>query len=73
MLLLYILNFISHGQSNVYGFYYAEKGGVTELEAINILNGRCVTDYVEKYQRIKNLIPLKVDKKKKAKDMEENV
>ena len=138
-LLLYIFNFISHGQSNVYGFYYAEKGGgvmvggktgkspeeivaeqnsrhkgnwltygvaaqyhkkaallgygnnelkgerfrlckelqekygVTELEAINILNGRCITDYVEKYQRIKNHIPLKVDKKKKAKDMEENV
>lgn len=49
-----------------------EKYGVTELEAINILNGRCITDYVEKYQRIKNLIPLKVDKKKNAKDTGED-
>lgn len=47
-----------------------EKYGVTQLEAINILNGRCISDYVEKYQRIKNLIPLKVDKKTKVKNME---
>ena len=31
------------------------KYGVTELEAINILNGKCISDYVEKYNRIKNL------------------
>ena len=48
-----------------------EKYGVTELEAVNILNGRCITDYVEKYQRIKNLVPLKTDKKKNVKDIEE--
>lgn len=49
-----------------------EKYGVTELEAINILNGRCITDYVEKYQRIKKLIPLKADKKKNTKDTGED-
>ena len=48
-----------------------EKYGLTQLEAVNILNGRCIIDYVEKYQRIKNLIPLKVDMKKKVKDAEE--
>lgn len=31
--------------------------GVTELEAINILNERNVNSYVNKYYRIKNLIP----------------
>ena len=35
--------------------------GVTELEAINILAGKNVSDYVSKYQRIKSLIPRKVD------------
>lgn len=28
--------------------------GLTELEAINVLNGRNVSDYVRKYQNIKN-------------------
>lgn len=41
------------------------KYGVTELEAINILNGKCISDYVEKYNRIKNLIPLNVKKNTK--------
>lgn len=38
-----------------------KKYGVTELEAINILSGHNVSDYVHKYYRIKNLIPLRVD------------
>ena len=31
--------------------------GITELEAINILNGYHIRDYVEKYYRIENCIP----------------
>jgi len=38
-----------------------EKYGVTEEEAINILRGYHLKDYVNKYYRIKNLIPLNVD------------
>ena len=38
-----------------------DKYGVTELEAINILNGYNVSDYVNKYYRIENCIPLFVD------------
>lgn len=38
-----------------------EKYGVTELEAINILNGNHISDYVHKYFRIKNRIPLNID------------
>lgn len=38
-----------------------EKYGVTELEAINILNGDHVSDYVQKYLRIKHRIPLNID------------
>lgn len=36
----------------------------------NILNGKNISDYVEKYNRIKNLIPLNV--KKNTKDEDEN-
>ena len=32
--------------------------GVTEVEAINIMNGRNINDYVNKYYRLKNKIPL---------------
>lgn len=32
--------------------------GVTEVEAINIMNGRNINDYVNKYYRLKNRIPL---------------
>lgn len=35
--------------------------GVTELEAINILNERNVSDYVNKYYRIQNRIPVAVN------------
>ncbi len=40
------------------------KYGVTEIEAINILAGRNVSDYVNKYHRLKNLIPNSVDYQK---------
>lgn len=33
--------------------------GVTEVEAINIMNGKYINEYVEKYYRLKNRIPLK--------------
>ena len=33
-----------------------ERYGLTELEAINILNGNLINDYVNKYYRIKNEI-----------------
>lgn len=38
-----------------------EKYGVTELEAINILSEHNVDVYINKYYRIKNLIPLRVN------------
>lgn len=38
-----------------------KKYGVTELEAVNILYGRHISDYVEKYFRMKNLIPLSIN------------
>lgn len=38
-----------------------EEYGVTELEAINILNGHNVEDYLNKYDRIQHKIPLMVD------------
>lgn len=44
---------------------FQERYGLTELEAINILNGYYVPDYVNKYYRIKNLIPLLRNKTKK--------
>lgn len=34
-----------------------QKYGLTELEATNILNGYHVEDYLNKYERIGNLIP----------------
>lgn len=39
-----------------------EKYGVTEIEAINILNDtENVEDYINKYYRIKNCIPSRID------------
>lgn len=35
--------------------------GVTELEAINILRNEHIDDYVRKYYRIKNMIPLYIN------------
>lgn len=37
---------------------FQERYGLTELEAINILKGHYAADYVNRYYRIKNLIPL---------------
>lgn len=34
------------------------KYGITQIEAINILNGNNITDYVNKYTRIMNRIPI---------------
>lgn len=39
------------------GIDLQDKYGVTELEAINILNGIHVKDYIHKYDCMKNLIP----------------
>ena len=35
-----------------------ERFGITELEALNILNGENLPDIVAKYDRIRNLIPI---------------
>ena len=48
-----------------------EEYGVTQLEATNILNGYHVADYVSKYYRIQNLIPLDI-KEKNTKKNDEN-
>lgn len=52
---------------------FQERYGLTELEALNILNGYHAADYVNKYYRIKNLIPLMRSKTKIIdKDDEDN-
>ena len=47
-----------------FGKELQDKYGVTELEAVNILFENNVGDYVEKYYRIRNLIPVDVDQQK---------
>ena len=42
------------------GIDLQKKYGLTELEAMNILKGWHIFDYVNKYDRIKNLIPLNI-------------
>lgn len=42
--------------------------GVTDVEAINILHGRNVGDYISKYERIRDKIPVNI---KKLVDMED--
>ena len=37
---------------------------ITELEAINILNGRNIADYINKYYMIQNHIPIQKDRTK---------
>lgn len=49
------------GELRKLGKELQKKYGVTELEAINILNGRNVSDYIAKYYRIKHMIPDYVD------------
>ena len=39
-------------------FELQSKYGLTEIEAINILNGNNVTDYLNKYQRVMTRTPL---------------
>ncbi|MDO4965388.1 MAG: hypothetical protein Q4E51_01645 [Lachnospiraceae bacterium] len=34
------------------------KYGLTQIEAINILNGNNIADYVNKYTRVRNRIPI---------------
>lgn len=41
-----------------------EKCGLTEIEAINILNGNHVDQYLNKYYRLQNNISLEKDPKK---------
>ena len=43
-----------------------EEYGVLEIEAINILQGYHIMDYVNKYYRIKNRIPLKVNEQNQS-------
>ena len=49
------------GEVREIGEELQKEYGVTELEAINILNGRNVADYVNKYYRMQHRIPLAVD------------
>ena len=46
--------------------------GVTDLEAINIVNGVHIMDYVKKYERIQNLMPLNITKDKTAVEDDED-
>lgn len=48
-----------------------EEYGVTQLEATNILNGFHVADYVNKYYRIQNKIPLDIKEKNTSKKEEQ--
>lgn len=48
-----------------------EEYGVTQVEAINILNGHHIAEYVNKYYRIQHLIPLVVKEKTVNKKDEE--
>lgn len=48
-----------------------EEYGVLECEAVNILNGYGGRDYVNKYQMIKNQIPLDIKKDRFVEDEEE--
>lgn len=43
-----------------------ERCGLTELEALNILNGNHIEEYVHKYYLLENNIPLQKDKKKNS-------
>lgn len=44
--------------------------GVTQIEAMNILKGYQVKDYVNRYERIRKLIPVKKKKVSKGEDDE---
>lgn len=44
--------------------------GVTRLEAVNILNGYHINDYVEKYKRIETKTPIKLRRERGSGDVE---
>ena len=46
------------GKVREMGLQLQKEYGVTEVEAINIMNGRNVKDYLDKYYKMKNKIPL---------------
>lgn len=41
---------------------FMKEYGVTELEALNIINGHRAYDYIAKYERIRTQTPLKIKK-----------
>lgn len=45
--------------------------GVTETEAVNILNGYHINDYVAKYKRIATMTPIQLQRERKAPKGEE--
>ena len=53
-------------------FEIMEEYDIDEIEATNIINGRWAANYVTKYYRIRNQIPLDI-KKKKNETEEESV
>lgn len=48
-----------------------QEYGVTELEALNIINGKHAMDYVAKYERIREQISLYIPKDKVQKEDDE--
>ena len=50
---------------------FQKRYGLTELEAINLLNGFHVQIYLRKYERMQNLIPLIVEKDKKINSLDD--
>lgn len=56
------------GQRRLLRIELQEKYGLLEIEAINILNGRNVSQYLDKYNRMQNNIPLESVKNKVSKN-----
>lgn len=50
-----------------------QEYGITELEAVNIINGYGAADYIRKYERIKNQTALKIDENKQKNIEEEEL
>ena len=57
------------GERRKLAIQFMDEYGITELEAINILNGHRAGDYIAKYQRIRTQTPL-ILKNEKAKGEE---
>lgn len=49
-----------------------EEYGLLEIEAINVLNGHHINEYINKYYRIKHRIPTEVIRTKDYDDEEGN-